>query len=88
MTSMGEKIAKSNTRARQAALKNIVEAREGRAPMPLATHQNTKGIGAAVIEVARPAGHFLSFFRCVMVQKREMAGAARATTRAPGARCL
>jgi len=37
MTSIDEKLAKSNTHARQAAHKNIVEAREGRAPMPLAT---------------------------------------------------
>ena len=59
---MDEKIAKSNTRTRQAAQKNIVEAREGRAPMPLATYQNRKGIGAAVVEVARPAGQYFELF--------------------------
>ena len=47
---------------RQAAQKNIVEAREGRAPMPLATYQNRKGIGAAVVEVARPAGQYFELF--------------------------
>ena len=30
--------------------------------MPLATYQNRKGIGAAVVEVARPAGQYFELF--------------------------
>ena len=52
---------------RQAGREIIVEAREGRAPVPLATYQKARGIGAAVVEVARSVGRI---FACVRPRGR------------------
>ena len=46
-------------------------ARDGRAPVPRSMYQKEKGIGAAVVEVARPAGRILLLLRCAMIQSQQ-----------------
>ena len=60
-------MVRSDPLFRRAARKNTIEAREGRPPMPLAAYQKEKGIGAAVVEVARSAGRIFQLFRCVVI---------------------
>ena len=60
-------MVRSDPLFRRAARKNTIEAREGRAPMPLAAYQKDKGIGAAVVEVARSVGRI---FACVRPRGR------------------
>ena len=60
-------MVRSEAHFRQAGRKIIVEAREGRALVPLATYQKARGIGAAVVEVARSVGRI---FACVRPRGR------------------
>ena len=54
-----------------AARKTTVMARDGRAPVPWSMYQKEKGIGAAVVKVARPAGRILLLLRCAMIESQQ-----------------